>query len=144
MGVEEGAVDGDAVALHDGPGGGVAVHGGDRVFELVVEAGGFGVLRVGVLDGPAGGVLGAGFHPPSVKDGERRDAVEGGLHAGGSGGFVGAAGGVDPDVDSLGEERAELPVVVFEVDDLDGGAVEVSGGAEDVANGLLARVVGGM
>src|SRR5438270_10775196 len=36
MGVEEAAVDGDAVLLHTRPGMGVGVHGGDGMHELVV------------------------------------------------------------------------------------------------------------
>ena len=99
---------------------GLAYMGAMDVLELFVEAGGFGGFVFAVFDGPAGGVFGAAFDPPAVEDGERGDAVEGGLHAGGAGGFVGAAGGVDPDVDALGEESAELPVVVFDVVDLEG------------------------
>ena len=99
---------------------GIGVHGGDGVFEFVVEAVGFGSFGLAVFDGPAGGVFGAAFDPPAVEDGERGDAVERGLHAGGAGGFVGAAGRVDPDVDALGEERAEFPVVVLDVVDLEG------------------------
>src|SRR5258705_482249 len=82
-------------------------------------AGGFGGFVFSVFDGPAGGVLGAAFDPPAIEEGERGDAVEGGLHAGGAGGLVGAARGVDPDVDALGQESAEFPVVVFDVVDLE-------------------------
>ena len=92
-----------------------------RVLELFVEAGGFGGFGFAVFDGPAGDVFGAALDPPAVEDGERGDAVERGLHAGGAGGLVGTAGRVDPDVDALGEERAELPVVVFDVVDLERG-----------------------
>src|SRR3981081_4942742 len=42
MGVEEGAVDGDAVLLHARPGMGVGVHGGDGMLEFFVETDGFG------------------------------------------------------------------------------------------------------
>ena len=106
MGVEEAAVDGDAVLLHARPGLGVGVHGGDGALELVVEAVGLGGFGLAVFDGPAGGVLGAAFDPPAVEDGERGDTVECGLHAGGAGGLIGAAGSVDPDVDALSEQRA--------------------------------------
>ena len=144
MGVKEGAVDGDAVLLHAGPGDGVGVERSDSALELLVEAVGFGGFGLAVVDGPAGDVFGAALDPPAVEDGERRDAVERGLHAGGAGGFVRAAGGVDPDVDALGEEGAQLPVVVFEVVDLEGAGVEVGGGGEDVADEALSCVVGGV
>ena len=64
------------------------------------------------------------IHQPSRMESEG-NAVECGLHAGGAGGLVGAAWGVDPDVDALGEECAELPVIVFEVIDLEGRGVEL-------------------
>ena len=84
VGVEEGAVDGDAVAHHFGPGGLVGVEGEDSGFELGVEVVGFCGFVVGVGDGPAGDAFSAAFDPPTVEDGERWDAVEGSLHAGGS------------------------------------------------------------
>jgi hypothetical protein len=76
------------------------------------------------LDGPAGDVFGAAFDPPAVEDAEAGHAVERGLHAGGAGGFIGAARRVDPDVDALGELRAELPVVVLEVEDAELAGLE--------------------
>ena len=144
MGVEEAAVYADAVLLHASPGGGFGEHGRDVVLELFVEAGGLGGLGVGVFDGPAGDIVGAAFDPPAIEDTERRDAVEGGLHAGGAGGFIGAARGVDPDVDALGEFGAESPVVVFEVDDLERAGVELGCGGEDVADEALAGDIGRM
>ena len=72
------------------------------------------------------------------------DAVEGGLHAGGAGGLIGAARRVDPDVDALGQQRAQFPVVVFEVEDADAAGLELGGCFEDVADEALAGVVGGM
>ncbi len=142
--VEEGAVDADAVLLHRGPGVGIGVERRDALLELLVEAVGFGGFGLAVFDGPAGDVFGAAFDPPAVEDGERGDAVERGLHAGGSGGLVGAARRVDPDVDSLGEQRAQLPVVVFDVVDLERGGVELGGRGVDVADEALAGVVGGV
>src|SRR5579875_3518912 len=73
MGVEEAAVDGEAVLLHGGPGVGIGVHRGDGLFELFVEAGGFGSFVFAVFDGPAGGVLRASFNPPAIEDRKRRD-----------------------------------------------------------------------
>ena len=129
MGVEEAAVDGDAVLLHARPGAWIGVHRGDGSLELVVEAVGFGCFVFAVFDGPAGGVFGTAFDPPSVEDGERRDAVERGLHAGGAGGFVGAARGVDPDIDTLGEKCAEFPIVVLDVVDLEAEELSLAAAA---------------
>jgi len=82
--VEEGTVDGDAMLLHPGPGGGVGIYGGDVLFELVIETGNLGTFGLGVVDGPARDTLGAALDPPAVKDGERRYTIQRGLHAGGS------------------------------------------------------------
>ena len=72
---------------------------------------------VEVVDGPAGNVFRATFNPPAIQNTERGDAVERGLHAAGAGSLVGAERGVHPDIDTLRELLAELPVVVFEVED---------------------------
>ncbi len=142
--VEEGAVHGDAVLLHARPVVFIGEERGDGVFEFGVEAFGFGGLVVSVLDGPAGDAFGAAFDPPAVEGGEGGDAVEGGLHAGGSGGLVGPERGVDPDVDALGELCAKGPVVVFEVDHLESGRGDVCRRREDVADETFAGLVGGV
>ena len=89
----------------------------DGVFQLAVERVRlFGVVGA-VFDGPAGDVLDAALDPPAVQNGEAGHAVQRGLHAAGAGGLVGAPGRVDPDIDARGEQRAEIPVVVLEIDD---------------------------
>ncbi len=145
MGVEEGAVDGDAVAADARPSAALsAKSGSDGVLELVVDALGFDGLVFGVFDGPAGDVFGAAFDPPAVEDAEAGNAVERGLHAAGAGGFVGAQRGVEPDVDAVGELLAEVPVVVLEVEDAELAGLELGGCGEDVADEALAGVVGGV
>ena len=122
----------------------IRVHGSDAVLELVVQAGGFFCLLLVVLDGPAGDAFGTAFDPPAVQRGKRGHAVERGLHAGGTGGLVGPQRRVDPDVDALGELRSEVPVVVLEIDNLQGRGVEVRGGGEDIPDEAFATLVGGV
>src|SRR5205814_9167396 len=75
VGVEEAAVDGNAMLVHTGPGVGVGVHGGDGFFKLIVEARSFGGFAFAVFEGPAGGVFGAAFDPPAVEDRQGGDPV---------------------------------------------------------------------
>ena len=115
-----------------------------RVFELVVEIDGFfGIVRA-VLDGPAGDAFDAALDPPAVEDRQAGHAVQRGLHAAGAGGFVGTARSVDPDIHARGEERAQLPGVVLEIDDLQQVAGELGRLVEYLADERLARLVLGM
>ncbi len=144
MGVEEGAVDGDAVTADAGPARLVGERGGNVVLELIVDTLGFDALVFGVFDGPAGDVFGAALDPPAVEHAERGHAVERRLHAAGAGGFIRAQRRVEPDIDAVGELLAEVPVVVLEVEDTELAGLELGGGGEDVADEALAGVVGGV
>ncbi len=70
-----------------------------------------------IADGPSGlVVVFVTFDPPTVEDGEVDGAIDGALHAGGAGGFHGAARGVEPDIDAGDEVAGDVHVVIFDED----------------------------
>ncbi len=84
-----------------------------------------------------------GFSPPAVEDGEIEASVEDDFLSAGAGGFEGAAGIVEPDVDSLDEMTAYVDVVVLDEDELVGelGVAHHLGDLlEDELAGLVERV----
>jgi hypothetical protein len=83
------------------------------------------------------------IHHPSRID-KAGDAVEGRLHAAGAGGFIGPLGRVHPDIDAGGKQRAQIPGVVFEIDNAQHVAGELGGVFDDLLDEPLAGLVLGM
>ena len=110
----------------------------DVVKRLAVDvvALGVGIVVGACAEGPADGG-GIAFDPPAVKDAQVGHAVGDGLHAAGAGGFEGADGSIDPDVDALNEVSRDVNVVVFD----EGDAVthfRLAGEVDDLFDELLA------
>jgi len=66
-----------------------------------------GGIGGGLADSPAGNTFDAAFDPPSVQNTERRDAVEGRFHAASAGGLHGWQGGIEPGIDTGGEQLGQ-------------------------------------
>src|SRR6202030_2426888 len=124
VGVEETGVQGDARSHDVGVGFGRPVeHGNDLVFQFVVKRGDLGRRFVAddlavVTDGPAGDTLDATLDPPAVQHAQAGYAVQGRLHSAGPGSFLRALGGIQPEIDSGGDELGKRHVVVLKVNDL--------------------------
>ena len=126
----------------------VAEHRQDDHLQLVIQrVGVFGPVVVarhaGILVSayrPAGYAFDASFTPPAVQDAERRDAVNGGLHAAGARGFERGLRRVEPEVYAGGDQLREIDAVVFQVNQLD-FALERLHDFVDVADDLLSRRV---
>ena len=101
----------------------VLVTGYDIIFQQVVE--GIAVYHVlvfvvvvflAVADGPAA-ILPVAFAPPTVQNTDVQNAVDGGFHSGGTAGFHGPSGCVEPYISSLNEISGHVDIVIFQKHD---------------------------
>src|SRR3989338_11332189 len=105
----------------------VAEHRQDDHLQLVIQrVGVFGPVVVarhaGILVSayrPAGYAFDASFTPPAVQDAERRDTVDGGLHAAGARGFERGLRRVEPEVHAGGDQLRQVDAVVFQINQFD-------------------------
>ena len=120
------------------------IEGKDYLIQVVVERLRLAGVLVVIGYRPAGDAFDPAFDPPAVEDAETGHTVEGSLHAAGSRGFVGTLGRVEPEIYASGEQGAESPLIVFEIDDLQQIGLQLVGQFDDAANHGLAGLVGGV